>query len=71
MDEIQAKKRIDELTEQLNHLSYRYYVENENDVSDYEYDMMSRELIGLENEFPSLKRPDSPSTCRRQSGKHF
>lgn len=62
MDEIQAKKRIDELTEQLNHLSYRYYVENENDVSDYEYDMMSRELIGLENEFPSLKRPDSPSS---------
>ena len=27
MDEIQAKKRIDELTEQLNHLSYRYYVD--------------------------------------------
>ena len=33
----EAKKRIDELTERLNHLSYRYYVENEGDVSDYEY----------------------------------
>ena len=61
MNGTQAKKRIDELTETLNHLSYRYYVENENDVSDYEYDMMSRELIELENEFPELKRSDSPS----------
>lgn len=58
----EAKKRIDELTERLNHLSYRYYVENESDVSDYEYDRMSRELIGLEREFPTLKRPDSPSS---------
>lgn len=57
-----AKKRIDELTERLNHLSYRYYVENENDVSDYEYDMMSRELAALENKYPALKRPDSPSS---------
>lgn len=62
MDEKQAKKRIDELTDELNRLSYRYYVDNESDVSDYEYDRMSRELIALENEFPALKRSDSPSS---------
>lgn len=56
-----AKKRIEELTALLNHYSYRYYVENENDVSDYEYDMLSRELKGLEEQFPDFVLPDSPS----------
>lgn len=61
MNATDAKKRIDELTELLNRLSYRYYVENDSDVSDYDYDKMSRELIGLEKDFPEFKRPDSPS----------
>lgn len=66
MDTIEAKKKIDELTEKLNYYSYRYYVENENDVSDYEYDMLQRELKGLEEEFPALAREDSPT--RRVGG---
>ena len=60
MNATDAKKRIDELTELLNRLSYRYYVENDSDVSDYDYDKMSRELIGLEKDFPEFKRPHSP-----------
>ncbi len=66
MDTIEVKKKIDELTEKLNYYSYRYYVENESDVSDYEYDMLQRELKGLEEEYPSLAREDSPT--RRVGG---
>lgn len=56
-----VKDRIDELCEKLNYYSYRYYVENENDVSDYEYDMLQRELKELEEQHPELVRSDSPT----------
>ncbi|MBQ6021150.1 MAG: hypothetical protein IJL26_13335, partial [Clostridia bacterium] len=36
---MEAEARIKELRDELNYYSYRYYVENESDVSDYEYDM--------------------------------
>lgn len=61
-----AKQRIDELCDKLNYYSYRYYVENENDISDYEYDMLQRELLGLEEQYPEFIRPDSPT--RRVGG---
>ncbi len=62
MDErAQAKRRIDELTDKLNYHSYQYYVENESDISDYEYDMLQRELIALETAYPEFRRPDSPA----------
>ncbi len=57
----EAKSRIDELCDRLNYYSYRYYVDNENDVSDYEYDMLQRELKSLEERFPEYLRPDSPT----------
>ena len=57
----EAKSRIDELCDRLNRYSYRYYVENESDVSDYEYDMLQRELKALEEEYPAFLRPDSPT----------
>lgn len=66
MNKEDAKKRIDELCEKLNYYSYRYYVENENDISDYEYDMLQRELLGLEERYPDLIRADSPA--RRVGG---
>ncbi len=61
MTSAEIKNRIDELTEKLNYYSYRYYVENENDISDYEYDMLQRELKGLEEEHPEFVRADSPN----------
>ncbi len=36
-------------------------MENENDISDYEYDMLMRELVNIESEFPELITPDSPT----------
>lgn len=61
MDKQQIKERIDELCEKLNFYSYRYYVENENDISDYDYDMLMRELKELETQHPEFLRADSPN----------
>lgn len=59
--EIDAKKRIDELVEQLNYHSRLYYVENRNEISDYDYDMLQNELKELEKNYPQFLRPDSPT----------
>lgn len=56
-----AKARAEALRKELNHHIYRYYVENENDISDYEYDMLMRELQGIEEEYPELLTADSPT----------
>ena len=62
MDEAaKAKQRIDELTDKLNFHSYQYYVENDSDITDYEYDMLQRELMALEEQYPQFRRPDSPA----------
>lgn len=61
MTPAEAKKRIDELCDMLNLFSYKYYVENESPVSDYEYDMLQRELKTLEERYPQFLRPDSPT----------
>ncbi|MCH5189603.1 MAG: NAD-dependent DNA ligase LigA [Oscillospiraceae bacterium] len=62
MSDFEIKKaRAEELRRELNHHIYRYYVENENDISDYEYDMLMRELVSIETDFPELIAPDSPT----------
>lgn len=66
MDKQTAEKRIAYLRETLNYHIHKYYVENTNEISDYEYDMLMRELTDLENAYPELITADSPS--RRVSG---
>lgn len=61
MDKEKAKSRIDELVELLNYHSKLYYVENRNEISDYEYDMLQNELKALEVDNPELIRADSPT----------
>jgi DNA ligase (NAD+) len=56
-----AKVRVEELREQLNEHSYRYYVLDDPTVSDAEYDELMRELISVEERFPELVTPDSPT----------
>jgi DNA ligase (NAD+) len=56
-----AEARIDELTRQLNHHNYLYYVQAQPEISDYEFDILLEELILLENKFPDFKLDDSPS----------
>ena len=55
------KERIKELRDTLNAHSYRYYVLDEPSISDYEYDMLQRELANLEKEHPEEITPDSPT----------
>ncbi len=56
------KQRMDALCDKLNYHSYQYYVENASDISDYEYDMLQRELRTLEEQHPEFKRADSPTS---------
>ena len=57
----EAKVRVEELREQINHHSYRYHVLDDPEVSDAEYDELSTELRELEDAFPELITPDSPT----------
>lgn len=56
-----AEARINELTRLLNHHNHLYYVQARTEISDYEFDMLLEELIGLEKRFPDLVMDDSPS----------
>ena len=56
-----AKKRIDELVDLLNYHSRLYYIEDRNEISDYEYDMLQQELKSLEEQHPQFIRSDSPT----------
>ena len=55
------KQRIEALTRQLNEANYRYYVLDDPEMPDYEYDRLLRELENLEAEYPEFTLPDSPT----------
>ncbi len=56
-----AKRRIEELRELINHHSYLYYVKDTPSISDYQYDMMFRELKDLEASYPEYDDETSPT----------
>lgn len=55
------RERMKELRDTLNAHSYLYYVLDTPSISDYEYDMLQRELAELEREHPEEITPDSPT----------
>lgn len=57
----EAEKRIEELSEILRYHNKKYYIEDAPEIEDFEYDALLRELENLENEFPNLRKSDSPS----------
>lgn len=59
MNEIDAKKRIEELRKTLEYHAKKYYDEDKPEISDFEYDMMMNELKNLEKQFPNLISKDS------------
>lgn len=61
MDIISAERRIKELTKQLEYHNNLYYNMDEPEISDFEYDKMLKELETLEEQFPMLKSPLSPT----------
>ena len=61
MDLHTARKRIEQLTNQINEHNYKYYVLNQPVISDYDFDVLLNELILLEGQFPDCVLPDSPT----------
>ena len=58
---MEPKDRIKELTQILNRANHRYYVLDNPDMADYEYDRLLRELEELEAKHPEYQRSDSPT----------
>jgi len=63
----QARARMRALVDEINHHDKRYYVDDSPEISDYEYDVLVKELRELEDASPELVLPDSPT--QRVSGK--
>ncbi|MBR5249365.1 MAG: NAD-dependent DNA ligase LigA [Bacteroidales bacterium] len=56
-----AQKRIEALRSEILRHNHNYYVLNMPEISDFEYDVLLMELQALENKFPELITPDSPT----------
>jgi DNA ligase (NAD+) len=57
----EARDRHQELSEQIEEARWRYYVLDDPTLSDKDFDLRLRELEALEEEFPELRTPDSPT----------
>ncbi len=62
-----AQKKIDSLREKIRHHEHLYYVLDQPEISDLDFDKLMQELKALETETPSLITPDSPT--QRVGGK--
>jgi len=61
MDRLTAEQRIHALREQIEKHNRLYYIEDRPEITDQEYDQLMRELQDLENLFPDMVTPDSPT----------
>ena len=61
MDVQQAAQRVKALRLEIEYHNQKYYVEDQPEIDDYEYDMLYRELQQLEAQFPELLTADSPT----------
>ena len=56
-----ARANHEDLAERIRHHDHRYYVLDDPEIEDSEYDHLFRALLTLEEEYPSLETPDSPT----------
>ncbi len=61
MEKPEAKRKIEELTLQLDQHNHNYYVLDNPQISDYEFDQLLNELEKLEEQFPEYASPNSPT----------
>ena len=61
MERAKSLKRIKELRELINHHNRRYYQLDDPEISDAQYDLLMKELVELEEQFPDIDRTDSPT----------
>ena len=57
----EVQKAISKLTDEVNHHNELYYQKSKPVISDFEFDTLLAQLVKLENEFPALRLPDSPT----------
>ena len=55
------KKRVEKFREEIEYHNYRYYVLDQPEISDAQYDRMMRDLEKLEKDYPELRSPNSPT----------
>lgn len=63
----EVKKEIEELRKKIRYHNYRYYVLNQPEISDYKFDSLMKDLEKLEEKYPEMKDPNSPT--QRVGGK--
>ena len=56
-----VKKRVEKLRREIEYHNYRYYTLNDPVITDYEYDMLLKELIDLEKKYPQFASKTSPT----------
>lgn len=61
MEFAKAKKRARELTKSIRHHNRLYYIQDNPQIEDFEYDALMRELKSIEKEYPELITSDSPT----------
>lgn len=54
-------EKVSELKNRIRHYDYQYYIKAQPEVSDFEYDMLYKELQQLEEQYPETLTPDSPT----------
>ncbi len=57
----EAKKRAEELRDEIRYHDKKYYIENDPEISDHEYDLLVKELEAIEEKYPDLVTEDSPT----------
>lgn len=67
MEDKQTREKLQDLREQINQHDYQYYVLDQPEISDSQYDLLMSELIKLEEQYPELITVDSPT--QRVGGK--
>jgi DNA ligase (NAD+) len=67
MDKKEIKQRIEKLRKTINYHRYLYHVLDKQEISDSALDSLKKELFDLENQYPDLITPDSPT--QRVGGK--
>ncbi|MBK8502742.1 MAG: NAD-dependent DNA ligase LigA [Saprospiraceae bacterium] len=58
---LSAFDKIDQLIQVINYHEWKYYVQSDAVISDFEYDLLYKALERLEDEYPDLQNPDSPT----------
>jgi DNA ligase (NAD+) len=55
------KKRVEKLREEIEYHNYRYYALDQPEISDAQYDLLLRKLEKIEEQYPELRTPNSPT----------